>query len=379
MKKRDASVELLRVVACIIVVLVHARSIPLSDVGDSFGKTLISCFVADGVSVFWLITGFFYLRSNSYARVMKRGFTKIALPAVLLMVICLVLADWINGKATVAQAIENFNISDLTVIIRAWFMGNAAMIPACDHLWYVFMYVLALLWFPLLKRFDTDDKKIRYQKWVLMGVALFYIIVETWCDRFEILEVINADYYRVISASLFLILVGDEIYRNRHKFLNNWIVRIGSLVVFVATNIVRAINQVNAYEDMWTESKVMFWYSLYGIICSVCLALFFLSFNVREGVFSKVVVWVAGFTFPIYLIHYVYAGILYNYPDSFRFKIYDIFGGANESALQYLGFDIVYGIILFAVSLLISIIIVYAWRLIVLLWGKLFRGGKNAS
>lgn len=52
MKKRDASVQLLRIVACMIVVLVHCRPSTMTTTGWSFGRTLFSVFVADGVTIF---------------------------------------------------------------------------------------------------------------------------------------------------------------------------------------------------------------------------------------------------------------------------------------------------------------------------------------
>ena len=379
MKQRDSSVELLRLIACIIVVLIHSRSSTLVIDGASYGRTLIACFLADGVSIFWLITGFFYLKSNQYKLVLKRGFLRVALPATILMMLCLVLTGWINGQATIAQSIESFKISDFSIIIKAWLVGNSSMIASCGHLWYVFMYIMVLLWFPLLKRFDTKDKSINQQKWVLLAITFVYIIIDTWSDRFEFLNFINVGYFRIIPVAVFLVLIGDEIYRNLNKIKGNWVIRIASLGVFIITNIVRSIDQFNIFANYQIEGKVIFWYSLYGVVSAVSLSLFILSFNVKEGIISKCVTWIAQFTFPIYLIHYVICGILYNHTDSFRYGIFEFFDVDNSGSLHFMGFVVVYGIIVFIMSLLISIVIRYTKKMLLSLWRAIYKGNKNAK
>ena len=58
-KPRDAGVELARILGCFIVIGCHSY-LPFSpDGSDGLGRLFIGTLFADGVSVFWLILGFF--------------------------------------------------------------------------------------------------------------------------------------------------------------------------------------------------------------------------------------------------------------------------------------------------------------------------------
>lgn len=56
---RELGIELARIIACICVISVHVGLITRNEAGYIKGRLLLSCFIADGVAVFWMITGFF--------------------------------------------------------------------------------------------------------------------------------------------------------------------------------------------------------------------------------------------------------------------------------------------------------------------------------
>lgn len=58
-KKRDASVELLRIVACFFIVCVHLVAQDFNMGRVSFSRIYIHILVCDGVALFWFILGFF--------------------------------------------------------------------------------------------------------------------------------------------------------------------------------------------------------------------------------------------------------------------------------------------------------------------------------
>lgn len=131
-----------------------------------------------------LITGFFYVRGSSFSKLMKRSVLRILVPAILLMIFNTLLSGWLDGEMSIVQSISAFKLSDLLQIVKALLVGNTAIVPYSGHLWYVCMYIFVMLWFPLLKRFDTDDLSVRKQKWTLMALTFVWIIVDTWSDRF---------------------------------------------------------------------------------------------------------------------------------------------------------------------------------------------------
>ena len=69
---RDISVELLRIFACFMVVCVHFKLPDFIEDTPSLGRIFISSLCADGVGVFWLITGFFVFRNRSFKNLFLR-------------------------------------------------------------------------------------------------------------------------------------------------------------------------------------------------------------------------------------------------------------------------------------------------------------------
>ena len=69
--KRNISIEILRALACFIVILCHVQLPIINEGGISKGVLLISCFLADGVSIFWMIMGCFLFNGNDFKHKLK--------------------------------------------------------------------------------------------------------------------------------------------------------------------------------------------------------------------------------------------------------------------------------------------------------------------
>ena len=71
--KRDSSIELIRIVACMIVVLLHL-SLNVFDEHHAqvdWSRLFEKCFLSDGVPLFYLIIGFFLTNGRSYKKIWK--------------------------------------------------------------------------------------------------------------------------------------------------------------------------------------------------------------------------------------------------------------------------------------------------------------------
>ena len=66
--KRNPSVELMRIFACLVVVGVHTCLSAVSGDSVDKGRLFISCLLADGVAVFWIIMGFFLFGRSDYKK-----------------------------------------------------------------------------------------------------------------------------------------------------------------------------------------------------------------------------------------------------------------------------------------------------------------------
>ena len=57
--KRDPGVEFMRILACLMVIGIHTALYAQVDGSWIFSRVFFNCIVADGVAVFFMITGFF--------------------------------------------------------------------------------------------------------------------------------------------------------------------------------------------------------------------------------------------------------------------------------------------------------------------------------
>ena len=57
--KRDPAVEFMRILACLMVIGIHTALYALVDSQWILSRVFCYCIVADGVAVFFMITGFF--------------------------------------------------------------------------------------------------------------------------------------------------------------------------------------------------------------------------------------------------------------------------------------------------------------------------------
>lgn len=108
-KKRDASIDLIRIVACIIVIAVHLSLRVLNQVYNriDWSRLLEKSFLTDGVPLFLMITGFFLANGRSYKKIWKNTFIRILLPSIVYVVFSQVFYMFIINKENIMWCIQN--------------------------------------------------------------------------------------------------------------------------------------------------------------------------------------------------------------------------------------------------------------------------------
>lgn len=108
-KKRDASIDLIRIVACIIVIAVHLSLRVLNQVYNriDWSRLLEKSFLTDGVPLFLMITGFFLANGRSYKKIWKNTFIRILLPSIVYVVFSQVFYMFITNKESIMWCIQN--------------------------------------------------------------------------------------------------------------------------------------------------------------------------------------------------------------------------------------------------------------------------------
>ncbi len=108
-KKRDTSVDLIRIVACLMVIAVHLSLRVLNQAYNriDWSRLLEKSFLTDGVPLFLMITGFFLANGRSYKKIWKNTFVKILLPSMIYVIFTQIFYMFIINKESIMWCIQN--------------------------------------------------------------------------------------------------------------------------------------------------------------------------------------------------------------------------------------------------------------------------------
>lgn len=357
--KRDVSIELARILVCIFVIGVHACLPVFDDKGCDFNRVFISCLVADGVAVFWLIMGCFLFKSESYKTVLQKTLKSTIFPMFCFSVIVFYTIGWFAEGKTLMESVTYLKEDYVFIIDTLLTWENP--VPYIGHLWYLYIYIMVIFIFPVLKSFvDYLDLDIQRTKWFLFLSFLFFVMNDISDNKLAGFShhSINA----VVPASIEIIW-GHILYRNRDKFMKRQVF-VPSIVLFFALNYFRTIVQYKRY-TLNQGNHILYWYSGIGLICSVCLIVFCfqLTNRIKEGT-GKVLNSIAIHTFNIYLVHPLVIAKLQNY--GIQDKIYQSIVQINNSSIGESSYTTIVVLVIFLISLGVSFIFTVLERNIVL-------------
>lgn len=309
--KRDPKVELMRIIACAIVIGVHTCLPSIVNGVPDTSRVFISCLLADGVAIFWLINGFFLFKNESYSRLMRHTARHILLPMLLISAFTFYFGDWIAEGNTLIQGFDHTMEEYIALLNGLLSWSNA--VPGMGHLWYLYVYVLLMLFFPVLKSFadylgaDSGREKI----FLLISAALLLvndISSNKFCSFSH--HSLNACFPAAIE-----VLWGYILYKHREYFVKKYFMVIG-LLGFVCLNVARLFIQMHNYRLDITNTTVLYWYTLVGVLCAICIALFCLSTGMIKEKKTKInalICFLASHTMNIYLFHILVRNLLYRY------------------------------------------------------------------
>lgn len=108
-KKRDASVDLIRIFACLMVIATHMSLQVLNKAYNriDWSRLLEKSFLADGVPLFLMITGFFLANGRSYKKIWKSTIMKVLLPSLIYILFTQVFYMFIINKQSIIWCIKN--------------------------------------------------------------------------------------------------------------------------------------------------------------------------------------------------------------------------------------------------------------------------------
>ena len=321
--KKDPAVELARILGCLLVVGVHCWINNFGVAIQSKSGTYIACIFADGVAVFWIISGFFMYKNYSYKQTLKRTVKSIVIPMLLLSaVMFFVLNNYLNGNGWhfILHSKDDYK----------WILNSLLIwtnpVDRLGHFWYLYVYILLMLCSPVIAAFikylEEDTKREK-----LFLVLTFLLLV--WNDlsnnqmgRFEHHAFAGAFPAAIESVWGYLLYkYRDRLRKRRYIFI--------SVGAFLGLNLLRMAIQLGRYHRIQDAATyILYWFSSIGLLCAICVIVFsFAAIHSRKAtVVNRAICWLASYTFSIYLLHPVVNSFL---------DMYEVRSRLSEALLKF--------------------------------------------
>ena len=366
-KKRDISVELIRVVACLLVVAVHLSLQVFNQYYSQvdWSRLFEKCFFTDGVPLFFMITGFFIANGRSYKKTWKSVGKKILLPVGIYVLFAQIFYMFITNKQSIMWCLQNaINNLNLQGILRAILTGDVVNINSlCAHLWYIFSHIKIVIWMPVLWLICKNEATPNLARRMIMGFGIFSFVIQD-IQKFVLIPDTAIKIFTMVDPTILYVLFGYELFVNKDKIKKNKKLCIISLVLFVLANVAKYKLEmqymvINNYYDIVGRSSFLEWkYTSLNIISSICLFMALYSFEIKSERFSKIISWLSDKTFGVYLVHY----LLIAKVDLYKFD-----------KLGKLGEELIYLALSITITFTASVLVVCILRKISELIGKGFK------
>lgn len=308
-QQKDVKAELLRVLACLMVIMVHIRIQPITD-GQILKTTVfINCILSSAVGLFFLVTGFFlYSSRKSFWQVGRHFLLKILAPTLLSVIFTLLFEPWILGQSTMADCITNSNIIEaagaaLNGVLR---ISSDYWGILCGHLWYITEYGKLILLYPvvavLVKYADT--RILLY----LAGFNVFHCLAIDFCRSFGILCFIYSEPF--ILPSQALVIIGCVLYQKKQHLKQRRWIPAALLFTYGAGLLCMFYLQMRQFKGEggdWSGAYFTTWLSGIGMLLAIILAALVLSLPDTWKLWDLIkrpITFLGSLSFPVYLIQY---------------------------------------------------------------------------
>lgn len=349
--KRDISIDLIRVIACLAVIGTHLCLQVLNQCYNriDWSRLLEKSFLTDGVPLFFMITGFFLVNGRSYKKIWKSTALKILLPSFLFVIFTQAFYPFIVNQESFIWCIKNFNINAFGIFQSILKADVTYLNPTCAHLWYIYSYVKIIIWIPILWLVCKETKESKLARRIMIGLSVLQI-VSVDIQRFVTIPNIGIiNILSIIPTEILYVLLGYELFAHKDKIKNNKKLCIISLIGYVVINFLRYKIEMqymvlNYLTDIVGRENFMEWkYTSINIISGLFLFMFLYSFEIKNKKLSNIILWISNKTFGIYLIHYLILAKI----DLYKFE-----------KIEKFIFELVYLAIGLIVTLVLSIVIV---------------------
>ncbi|MDO5833058.1 MAG: acyltransferase family protein [Lachnospiraceae bacterium] len=365
---RDWRVELLRVIACFMVIIIHIRLYPFS--GTTLRDSVILMYVLSGpsVAIFFLISGFFFRGTQSILHIWKRFLTSVICPAMVLIMALSFLRPWIaQPEISLLQSMRMAHpLQDFLSMLRGFLCLDVVSFGSyAEHLWYILSYGTMMLWVPIIiGLLRAHEERILL---LLMGFAFLHFTL----DNLNGLYPLPIALYRpeCIGKPTMYAIAGCFLYRHvtvRRSTLDRSVEareRYACLLLELLLSIALFFLQKQLYvkglqmgQDIAALNANYYYTSWSGMLCglqAIAISAFILMLPEIPAWAAQTIRTLGSLTFPIYLIHFIFT-------NHFRAL------GIEQAAQQLFGGSFV-GIVLYtlcyaALIFALCALMILAWR-----------------
>lgn len=368
-QKRNAKIEIIRILACFAVICYHVRELPwkingeLSETAVFFESLCTIC-----VMTFFLITGFFIYNKkgnivSDWISLIKKFIFQVFIPFLIVAAVTIVFHDYLISKKTFVECITSFSIVKLlTDLFNTIIHYTVNYLPGtAAHLWYIFSYGIIIFVYPITRYILTKTPK-----WVTYLILALLTICMIINDYFLFYN--NPTYnliFKIIHKPIYYSACGYVLYNDVIKkyidakqptdaLIINKPMFFSSILVYIVTFIALFLTQVNYYLTTNGEYVYTSWLSLYSLVLTIAFVLVVYNINFEKILNEKIenaIYFVANRTLYIYLIHYL---IITKFM-SIGFQ--NIFTQNRPNIFYHLAYYIFYSLFIFIVTFAVVLLI----------------------
>lgn len=285
MKEKNYQLEVLRVISCINVILIHvcnlySRSFGEITDGEYVFSVILNAMARTSVPIFFMISGATSLGSNYD---FKKYVKKVVNMAVVLLLTSVLYRIW-----------------NIVYFDRAYDYHDIFETPTKLHLWYLYAYLGIMIMLPFLQSMFRNLEK----KFEILFVIIWFVFIVAYrvLDRLDMgigypLPIIGSTYYVGYFVLGYLICK----YLKEIKISKVWlyVIRYGSLLITVLFMCYGSFSRGKHYDWYW-QYRALF-------IAFQSIAMFVLiagGTTKKRMLFGRdIIKEIAGLSFMIYLIH----------------------------------------------------------------------------
>ena len=312
MHKRDTRLDILRVFACLSVVLIHTYEPLYNNDHLNYPMLFLYAIVGGANTLFFFITGCFwykdYLESKKFIDVVKKFFISIFLPTFIFSVLFAILDPIIFGYE--GRILKLFNPLDFKMIIVGLLTHNFNAISGASlPYWYTFEFLGLLLFYPIIA-YLVHKKQNKILIFIVV-VSFIQTFIKDICVFPMFTNILSKLTFPFVPNSLAFTILGhlfynhkDLIFEKTNKYLCLLLVPISIILQVILEIFILRIDR----------SVVRFFYWDGFLAYIFVIGMFYLVYSFKDNILEKInpiIRYISKRTFYIYLLHFaVYTFLL---------------------------------------------------------------------